>query len=377
MEDKKILKRSIEESKKTDEKDGEEVSRRGPKTPKTDEKDDEEVSGRELKIQKVEEAQVETQEQKRSRFFKEKGMFKDDEVTATFYLEMINNADNLSPQTSRMKYKSAQGRLDRILAGRDKTNTELPLGVQSFQEFCQVEPKWIDKEQSFVFFRDHPKVVGKECLAQRSQLSGLCYLHGPDMMQHYLVAMNNAGPVGIIDLCAMIAENFTPEQLQNHICYNNGGNSRKILQDILVEGTKVLEVKIDDVVKTLREYGPILVSRFNVYTDFKSSCKHCTQPTGAKLGQHSMVLIGSRQEGGTTFFLLQNWWKKQQFIEVDRDYLLFCQPMLYYVEEPQLAIPEKFLVDFKYYGENDIDVEETMEEPEGPIKGIDGDELDY
>eukprot|EP01088_Endostelium_zonatum_P000168 TRINITY_DN1028_c0_g1_i2.p1 TRINITY_DN1028_c0_g1~~TRINITY_DN1028_c0_g1_i2.p1 ORF type:complete len:105 (+),score=30.09 TRINITY_DN1028_c0_g1_i2:81-395(+) len=74
---------------------------------------------------------------------------------------------------------------------------------------------------------------------------------------------------------------------------------------------------------------------------------------------------------------LQNWWKKQQFIEVDRDYLLFCQPMLYYVEEPQLAIPEKFLVDFKYYGENDIDVEETMEEPEGPIKGIDGDELDY
>jgi hypothetical protein len=48
-----------------------------------------------------------------------------------------------------------------------------------------------------------------------------------------------------------------------------------------------------------------------------------------------MVMIGDRVavDTGKTFFLLQNWWKTKQFVEVDEDYYLkSCGAAVYFVE---------------------------------------------
>jgi len=45
---------------------------------------------------------------------------------------------------------------------------------------------------------------------------------------------------------------------------------------------------------------------------------------------------------GKSFFLLQNWWKKKQFVEVDEVYMKKCRPNIYFVETPQTKIPEEF-----------------------------------
>ena len=38
-------------------------------------------------------------------------------------------------------------------------------------------------------------------------------------------------------------------------------------------------------------------------------------------GLHAMVLVGVRKNGNGPRYLLQNWWSKKPFVEVDADYL--------------------------------------------------------
>ena len=45
-----------------------------------------------------------------------------------------------------------------------------------------------------------------------------------------------------------------------------------------------------------------------------------------------MVLIGARTDAsGKRWFLLQNWWKEKQFVEVSEDYMGYCKPQTYFV----------------------------------------------
>ncbi len=72
----------------------------------------------------------------------------------------------------------------------DQIENEIPANVQTFQQFYLKHPEWNDASKSFVFHRDHELLSNKTgVLEQRSQLSGLCYIHGPDMIQHYCVSM--------------------------------------------------------------------------------------------------------------------------------------------------------------------------------------------
>ena len=85
---------------------------------------------------------------------------------------------------SRVEYYLAcRGRLDRLLANEgDVVSDTIPEGVQTFSDFCSLHPSWNDPLTSFIFHRDHPLVARKSnVLHQRTQLSGLCYIHGPDL----------------------------------------------------------------------------------------------------------------------------------------------------------------------------------------------------
>jgi len=264
--------------------------------------------------------------------------------------------------------------LDRIInIGGDNTSNSIPKEVQSFQEFLDEFPDWKDKKSSFIFHRDHPNVKDEDVLAQRVQKSGLCYIHAPDMVQHYVVSLTTKKNAGMIDISKMIHDTFSAQQLEEHIFNDKGGPSEIFLDGILQPNSTVLGCGYDQVDARLKQYGPLLICRFKVFEDFYNNdhFHHGANVATKFIGYHSMVLIGVRKESnGKLYYLLQNWWPKKQFIEVDELYLKNCKPALFYVETPQYEIPTQFQTNSFRYAENNVDKPESFPMIEGPLIGV-------
>jgi len=274
----------------------------------------------------------------------------------------------------RIHYEACQRRLDQVLRIEgDKTQDFIPDDVQTFEQFLNEFPNWKDEKSSFIFHRDHPTVKNLNVLAQRVQKSGLCYLHAPEMVQHYVVSLHTKTFGGMIDMSKMIRETFNAQQLEDYIFKDVGGPSDIMLKLILQPKSIILAGAFKDAMENLKQFGPLLVSRFEVYGDFDhhSHHHHGMRKNDHFEGYHAMVLIGVRIDSkGNKYFLLQNWWSKKQFFEVDEAYLKSCGPTLYYVETPQLEIPKQFPKYFAKFGENEnLDKPETYPMIEGPLKG--------
>lgn len=84
-----------------------------------------------------------------------------------------------------------------------------------------------------------------------------------------------------------------------------------------------------------------MISSFQVYSDFFNNNENAILRgtlKGSKLGFHAMILIGMRTEiddTGNTFyyFLIQNWWDTQYFVEVDAEYLGSCRHNIVFVKK--------------------------------------------
>lgn len=254
-------------------------------------------------------------------FLREKKLFDKDDSIQEIMFKFICNPDS-APKKSKDMYRACQQRLDRILNKTGDTlvlkEQKFPEDVQKFSTFVSIVPSW-KSISSFVFHRDHPDVEDKpDVLVQRAQLSGLCYIHGPDLLQHYLVSMTSSVPVGMIDMSKLIRQTFTAEQLEQHIFYHGGGSSHSMLEYILMKGSESFVSK--NHAYNLRRFGPGLVSAFRVHPEFTEITKfsYSGKPKGDFIRLHAMVLIGHREDSnGKDIFLLQNWWKEKQFIEVN------------------------------------------------------------
>jgi len=317
---------------------------------------------------------MEEQKKTRFEFLERKGVMADKHPKfKQLAFDFLNDPSQASNEKEKKHYEECQGRLDRLLKNNgDSSSNDIPGDVQTFETFCQLVPEWNDPNKSYVFFRDEPKVEGKEVLVQRAQLSGLCYIHGPDMLQHYLVSMNTEKSAGMIDISKLIRENFDALQLEDHIFKDDGGSSETMLRFILETNSIVSTTKIDCISQDLKKFGPLLVSRFKVHAEFSQDIpKYHGKPTEEYKGLHAMILIGARIDNDKEFFLLQNWWKSKQFIEVDKEYLKLSSAALYYVETPQLSIPNQFPVYYAKFSENEnLDKAETYPHLEGPLNGM-------
>jgi len=198
-----------------------------------------------------------------------------------------------------------------------------------------------------------------ETLVQRHQRSGLCYLHAPIVAQYYAVwktklkqrgenpatKIPNETEHAMIDLTAFILKYFEPKALENYIFQDNGGFSHDALERILQPGSILENYHVTNAPKFLAEHGPALVSNFAVYDDFRDQSihKHYGKPMGKKIGGHAMVLVGTRTDSNNKLYLLlQNWWLKKQFVEVDVDYFKACGASLWFVATPQTQVPDTF-----------------------------------
>lgn len=79
-------------------------------------------------------------------------------------------------------------------------------------------------------------------------------------------------------------------------------------------------------------------------------------------GYHAMVLVGYREDKEKRHFLLQNWWHKKQFVEVDEDYLVASAALITFIQTPQTKIPESFAISHGKYFEL-----EAIDKPEGIV----------
>ena len=213
-----------------------------------------------------------------------------------------------------------------------------------FESFVQAHPEWKEGKDVFVIHRDHPDLRGKEhALVERLQPSGLCYMHAPIVLQHYLVAMTNIGKVPMLDMPKYLRSQISTGSLYRRIWDDEGGDSFDFLEHILsvIPEENLHGIRTEErLTKSLHEFGPALVSRFRVTKDFASNeeWQYLDKLEGKIIGLHAMVLIGCRSIGQERRFLLQNWWHKKPYVEVDLKYLLTTRANIHFIQEKQYSM---------------------------------------
>jgi hypothetical protein len=290
-------------------------------------------------------------------------------------------------------WRARRDRIERLLRhDGDITSDTAFDGLQTFEMAMTVLPVWADTKKAFIFHRDvRASFDLTRCtsvddtgvsLAQRHQKSGLCYIHAPEIVQHYLVQLywlrhpattGPDGDVGMIDMAKMIRQSFSAADLKKHIFEDAGGSSHTMLKNILVQGSVIFSEGLTMAGDRLKQYGPGLVAEFEVFSDFYNEPElysYDGKPTGQSIGHHAMVLIGARTDNNDKrWFLLQNWWKKKQFVEVSEEYLEACGATVYFVKTTQPKIPDEFPTQTHPFAENEnIDKPERArsEDPMGP-----------
>ena len=257
----------------------------------------------------------------------------------------------------KARFVAAQNRLERLIStdGDFKSKT-ISKDTQSFGDFLNTFPDWKDETLSFICFRDDPML--SNTLIYRVQRASLCYLHAPNVLQYYLVAKGrkdaNQPIEGTIDISSWISHSFPALSLEHHIFDDRGGSAPLILEQILAPDSIITSYAFSSIDKDhLLKYGPQLVTQFTVHRDFKDSpfCSFVGKPSGERCGKHAMLLVGVKGNGVNKRFLLQNWWVKKQFIEVDETYLKHCSATLSFVETPQLCAMNGFTRFNDLYGE--------------------------
>jgi hypothetical protein len=302
-------------------------------------------------------------------FLYAKGIMRD-KVTVVRKVEFDNllNPDGaMVSDEGRKKLKSARERLRRIVEkGETGRNFDMEKKEKSlFHVFVENHPEW-GPENSFVVFRDHQFLTDKpHAYVERVQLSGLCYMHAPVILQHYLVAMYSDNPVPMLDMAVYLKKHMSADALERHIWLNKGGDSRVFLEKILIQDPAPVfdsHSAKHDLGSPLRQYGPGLVSGFKVEKRFNSSLwKHIGAQKINSTGLHAMVLVGIRMEGNDPRYLIQNWWSKKPFVEVDSDYLESCGAFIHFVKVAQHQMGEFPTNSYDHVECEMLDAEETFD----------------
>ncbi len=224
---------------------------------------------------------------------------------------------------------------------------EMSKNVQDwFGSFCAQHPEWSNSETSFVVFRDHPKLKNKHSYVERVQKSSLCYIHGPIVLQHYLLSMERNDLVGMVNMVEYLKKHLDPQSLKAHIFEDLGGNSILFLRKIMaLSDNSSFEVCMSNVDVMLDKWGPALVSGFGVYGNFYDgkTTTFSEKPQGDFVGTHSLVLVGYRKSlDGNLRLILQNWWQEKPFVEMDLGYLKACGGIITFSTQPHFNIPTQF-----------------------------------
>ena len=293
-------------------------------------------------------------------------------------------------------------RLRRLTSAADLINESdtVPLDVMSWGESMRLlPPEWSDPRKSFVFHRDDPDVAEhnkEKLLLQRVQDKSLCHMHAPAVMQHYLISKYSRDKIqpAILDMAQYVREALCDPHFQDYVLRGEGTSSRTVLKRLLEPLSELKLVKYREIdAAMLSAYGPALLNGFAVCDDFGAEegrlvydlaqcnrslpntgpvyvgCEHVDTGeelllyAGAEFGRctefnyHAMLIVGVRTQGATRRFLVQNWWRRLQFLEISADYLE-TQPYAnigaLFVLTPQRAPPMRWTRPAARYAETTL-----------------------
>ncbi len=276
---------------------------------------------------------------------------------------------------------------------------------EQFNLFVNLHQEWKDGvDGTTVFFRQYPSLEALKVLRRQRPESGLCFMHGPVVLQHYLVSIYNykigkRNEVEMIDVAKYISMNWKGEKLLNFLLYDNGGSSIDFLQEInyhvgkngrlSIDSRFLIDPEDEDLKQSFLDQcewfekklnkAPALVSNFEIDSFFgraSSGVSFLSQDiiphpdSNKKNGRHAMVLIGIRQDSDHKYvFLLQNWWRGDPtsllgrfFIEVSARYLFQARAIITFVNTDISSIPSEFPKVYKSYVETSVDICERMYE---------------
>ena len=308
--------------------------------------------------------------------------------------------------------ESVAGRLDAMgldkierLVDGDITKNEKNYFQEHFERFICLVPEWksptlnrdtpgkkrkADSQEATVhlFWTQFNEEQLARIMVIRKQKSGLCYLHAPVVLEHYLFAIATGGAhSSTYDIGKYEAHVLSGDHLVDFLLKDVGGSSQNTLNEIC--GLREADTKhfhipdkeddsfymtVCDMILDRVAQSPALVSTFRVYPDFRRtdtvSFSHIplqgTQGTSSssRVPMHSMVLIGGRKTvDGEYLFLLQNWWEGRYFVEVSGEYMHHCQAEITFVKKAITRRREltTFLCD-ALYAETSADASETLYE---------------
>jgi hypothetical protein len=159
--------------------------------------------------------------------------------------------------------------------------------------------------------------------------------------------MNNDKDVPMLNMAEYLKKYMPGDRIYEHIWNNKGGDSLEFLENILKEKPDAESIMhcsnrsdLNSMDILLNAHGPGLVSGFAVAKDFTGDdWQHLGKYEVEKFeGRHAMVLVGYRIFDGKKLYLLQNWWKKKPYIEVDVDYLLSSKATVHFIKQRQLKM---------------------------------------
>ena len=257
------------------------------------------------------------------------------------------------------------------LVDGDTTDGEGEFKLQDkFKEFTKKYPAWGDAEKSYVFWRDFPAVKhisADDLMVARVQESGLCYLLAPIVLQHYLVTCGSGGTEHqMINAGKFIAEEFTAGQILDHLTKEDGGSSERFAKQIMGLHENELEIFLPTtelLAATLKKYGVGLVSYMladSNFNDGTDKCSYLDDDYKGNGGGHAMVVVGHRTHAGRHIFLLQNWWRNKQLIEVSAEYMAKSKAQVQFVTKKLEHIPKTFPTIEASYAVTSVDKSATM-----------------
>lgn len=300
--------------------------------------------------------------------------------------------------------QNAVARLYRLYEGDKTTNSgamivDVVTFDNEYQSFCLKYPRW--KSCRLNIFESFMNQIGlndkaalkpilfweayehiKDLKVIRRQMSGLCFIHAPVVLQHYLCSIGSDGLVNneMLDIEKVSSKFYKGDALYDYIIRNEGGSSLNVLRDIIAPENRISKISIPNksmlanlysqtcqTVTQLLQIKPALVSGFVVDDNFQTSNSVSFRGTvnhRSIKGLHAMVLIGARIDpvDGEYWFLLQNWWKDRFFIEVTGEYLASSECSLNFVENTITSISETLPLTHSSYAETSIDACETVHE---------------
>eukprot|EP00808_Paulinella_micropora_P017211 g80581.t1 len=231
----------------------------------------------------------------------------------------------------------------------------------------------------YLFWKHHPlalRHLEHNLTVVRVQKSGLCFMHAPATLQHYLLTLYSGNSSAMLDVASFLRYNASWQDLWDHVWSNHGGSSVKFLEDLVnITGKDMVDFPLQTarhfpttwttlITDSMKTYGPALVSRFHVTPDFvdqnanDSFLSNSSVDFSTSRGLHAMLLIGFRNVGTSTVFLLQNWWTHMPLVEVSQEYLLAHDPTITFVTANISAITNFYPKVYGQYFETEADVGE-------------------